>query len=212
MTGQDGHECVTCHRRTARPGCCWRCVDRARERLTELHRLVLLLRQAPSLRAQQLTMQESRGSGGPGSVLNLEVADLIGRHGVQAVMLEWCRYISETRSVTEIQDPYKHPRGDRKCLWDASIAFLDTHMEWLSQQGDIWNDFLAETTAPWVKLRQIVYGDRRPPRPVPCPVLDCTGTIHLHPNGDAQCRDHPDHHWPYDNWSQLARLVAQEHQ
>lgn len=210
MSHSTDQECVICHRRTSRAVCCYRCLDRTRARLDELHRLVQLLRLAPSLRAQQLTCQEGRGSGSPGSVLNLEIADLIGRHGVQAVMLEWCSYVSEVRRVTGITSPSTDTSEGRKTLWDTSIAFLGAHLEWLSQQEDVWPDFVTELNTPWTKLRQIVHGDRRPPKPVPCPVLDCDGTIHLHPNGDAQCRHDTSHYWPYDNWSNLALLVAQD--
>lgn len=207
---QSEHECVICHRHTGRELCCWGCLDRTRHRLRELHRYVLLLRRSPSLQAQQMTAQESRGSGSPGSVLNLEITDLIGRHGVQAVMAEWCSYVSETRSVTGIASLAYGTEGQRMSLWDASMAFLDVHLEWLSQQGDIWSDFVSEVTTPWAKLRQIIHGERRPPKPVPCPVLDCDGTIRLTANGDALCRHDTTHHWPYEQWSSLALLVAKD--
>lgn len=202
--------CVLCARNTERDVCCWRCLDRVKARLRELGSLVRLLRQSPTLCAQQMTAQEGRGSGSPGSVINLEIVDLISRHGIQAVVLEWCSYISETRRLTEIKRPSNGTGGARKSLWDTSMAFLETHLEWLSQQEDVWTDFVYEITTPWAKLRQIVYGERRPPSPVPCPVLDCTGTIRLHPNGDAACRHDESHYWPYENWASLALLIAEE--
>jgi len=85
---------------------------------------------------------------------------------------------------------------------------LDTHNEWLAD-SELWTDYYNEIREPWTTLRGIIYGERKPPKAVKCPVQDCIGSLRLEPNGDVHCLHDNTHQWAYEQWSRLAKLMVE---
>tara|TARA_R110000868_G_scaffold332670_1_gene593673 strand:+ start:1034 stop:1570 length:537 start_codon:yes stop_codon:yes gene_type:complete len=172
--------------------------------LNELIAFIDLLLANPSLRQQVSSNQEGRGSLSNRSVINVQVVDLISRTGVQSVLLSWATMVVDTREL----DPMSMKSTKETNALHTYRNILQTHNDWLAD-GEWWSDYYTEIKEPWTTLRRIVYGERRPPSPVYCPVQDCVGILRLEPNGDVHCLEDNTHKWVYDEWSRLAKLMLE---
>jgi hypothetical protein len=196
-------KCLSC-RGVSEKGACPHCRRRLKKMLNELIAFIDLLIASPSLRQQVSSKQEGRGSLSDRSVINVQIVDLIAKTGVQSVLQAWCEYVVETREL------------DTNCLRSTKETnklhmlhrVLDTHNEWLAD-SELWTDYYNEIKEPWTTLRSIIYGERKPPKAVKCPVQDCIGSLRLEPNGDVHCLHDNTHQWAYEQWSRLAKLMVE---
>jgi hypothetical protein len=171
--------------------------------LHELVAFIDLLNAHPSLRQQISSQQENRGSGSNALVINVQIVDLISKTGIQSVLQSWSDFIVEERQLTDINLKSTKDMNKLHVLYN----FLIKHNDWLADE-EFWSDYYQEIKEPWTTLRRIIYGERKPPSPVPCPVQDCTGNLKLESNGDVHCFNDKSHKWTYDEWSRLAKLIT----
>ena len=195
------NKCLTC-RGTSEKGACPHCRKRLKKMLKELVAFIDLLNANPSLRQQVSSRQEGRGSLSERSVINVQIVDLISRTGVQSILQAWCEYIIDVRELDS--KSIKSTKEVSKLHTLQKI--LDTHNDWLSE-NDVWPDYYREIKEPWTTLKYIILGERKPPKPVKCPVQDCNGHLILEPNGDVYCSSDKSHSWTYEQWSRLAKLM-----
>jgi hypothetical protein len=195
-------KCLSC-RGVSERGACPHCRRRLKKMLKELIAFIDLLVANPSLRQQVSSQQEGRGSLSNSLVINVQIVDLISRTGVQSVLQSWAEYVVETRELDPQCLSATKEMNKLHCLHKV----LDTHNDWLGD-NDFWNDYYLEIKEPWTTLRRIIYGERKPPSAVKCPVQDCVGHLRLESNGDVHCIDDGSHKWVYDEWSRLAKLMV----
>ncbi len=195
-------KCLTC-RGNSEKGACPYCRKRLRKMLKELISFIDLLNASPSLRQQVSSQQEGRGSLSHALIINVQIVDLIGKRGVIATLQEWANYVIEERSLV---DTFICSTKEETKL-HLIYKLLNTHSDWLAET-DLWCDYYLEVKEPWTTLSRIIHGERKPPKPVHCPVQDCEGVLHLEPNGDVHCIKDDSHNWIYEEWSRLARLIA----
>lgn len=200
--GANVPKCSTC-RGASDKGACPYCRKRLRKILKELISFIDLLNASPSLRQQVSSQQEGRGSLSQALVINVQIVDLISKTGIPAVLEAWATYIIEERSL---ETTLKATKDDSKLHNVHKI--LNTHHDWLAD-SDMWSDYYNEIKEPHTTLYRIIHGERKPPKPVPCPVQDCKGILHLESNGDVHCIDDSTHKWAYEQWSRLAQLIAE---
>ena len=196
-------KCLSC-RGVSEKGACPHCRRRLKKMLNELIAFIDLLIASPSLRQQVSSKQEGRGSLSDRSVINVQIVDLIAKTGVQSVLQAWSEYVVEVREL----DPHCLAATKDTNKLHALHKVLDTHNEWLAD-NEFWNDYYLEIKEPWTTLRRIVYGERKPPSVVKCPVQDCVGNLQLESNGDVHCIEDGSHNWQYDQWSRLAKLMVE---
>jgi hypothetical protein len=193
--------CYTC-KGASDKGACPHCRKRLKKMLKEVVAFIDLLIAYPSLQQQTFTNQENRGSSAAPLIINVQIVDLISKTGVQAVLESWAELVIDVRLLSK--DILLSTVEHNKLHTIANV--LDTNNEWIADQ-DVWTDYYQELKHYWSTLRRIVYGERKPPAPVPCPVQDCTGTLILRSNGDVDCNKDDGHAWQYHEWSRLAKLV-----
>jgi len=196
-------KCLTC-RGDSEKGACPYCRKRLRKILKELIAFIDLLNASPSLRQQVSSQQEGRGSLSHSLVINVQIVDLISKTGIPAVLEAWCLYVIEERSLDRTL--LKATKEDSKL--HNMYKLLNVHHDWLAD-SDLWSDYYNEIKEPHTTLSRIIHGERKPPNPVPCPVQDCKGILHLEPNGNVHCVVDKTHHWSYEEWSRLAQLIAE---
>ena len=195
-------KCSSCKGQSEK-GACPHCRKRLKKMLNELIAFIDLLLASPSLRQQVTSKQEGRGSLSERTVINIQIVDLISRTGVQSVLQAWCECVVEIRNLNN--ECLKSTKEMDKLHTLANV--LNTHNDWLAD-SELWADYYEEIKEPWTTLKRIIYGERKPPKPVKCPVQDCKGNLRLEPNGDVHCSDDKSHEWVYDQWSRLAKLMV----
>ncbi len=195
-------KCSTC-RGNSEKGACPYCRKRLRKMLKELISFIDLLNASPSLRQQVSSQQEGRGSLSHALIINVQIVDLIGKSGIPAVLLSWAEYVITERSL----DPSSVNATKEDSRLHHVHKLLSTHHDWLADT-ELWSDYYNEIKEPWTTLSRIIHGERKPPKPVHCPVQDCSGVLHLESNGDVHCVQDDTHKWIYEEWSRLARLIA----
>lgn len=196
-------KCVTC-RGTTEVGACPHCRKRMKKIIKETVAFIDLLNAHPILQQQTFTQQENRGSGTLPAPINVQIVDLISKNGVQAILGSWAEFVVEVRKLS----PSALDSTKEYNKLHTYMNVLHNNMDWLAEHR-VWLDFYIEVKRYHNQLRAIVYGERKPPKPVPCPVQDCNGTLILSINGDVDCCDNKEHRWEYHEWSRLARLVVQ---
>ena len=197
------NKCLTC-KSMSEKGACDYCRKRLKKMLSELISFIDLLNSNASLRQQVSTNQEGRGSMSSALIINVQIVDLIAKTGVQAVLQAWGEYVIESRNLSIKLLNATHQRSKLHSIH----LLLDTHHDWLAS-NDMWPDFYNEVKEPWTTLRRIIYGERKPPKKIKCPVSECTGSLHLESNADVHCVKDKTHFWKYDDWSRLAKLLIQ---
>ena len=171
--------------------------------LKDLIAFIDLLNASPSLRQQVSSQQEGRGSISHALIINVQIVDLISVRGIPAVLGSWADYIIEERSL----DSSSVNATKEESKLHRVYKLLSTHHDYLAD-NDLWYDYYNEIKEPWTTLSRIIHGERKPPKPVHCPVQDCVGVLHLESNGDVHCIENKTHKWIYEEWSRLARLIA----
>jgi hypothetical protein len=88
---------------------------------------------------------------------------------------------------------------------------LKQQLPWIAEHFEEAAQLKKELTAEYQKLERVVHGERKPPRPVPCPVVlpetgACTGRLFLHKDGTVSCKICGSV-WEYENWARLGRLM-----
>lgn len=195
-------KCGTC-KGISENGACSYCRRRFTKMTRELVSYVTLLRSQPALRQQVSTQQEGRGSGNHSLVINVQIVDMISRHGVEAVLKEWATMVVDER---DLNHGLLKPTQQEDTIHRYK-AVLMAHVDWLGDH-EAWPDLYLEIKEPWSTLKRIILGERKPPAPVPCPVVECTGHLILQRNGDVHCHEDDSHAWVYEQWSRLALLIA----
>lgn len=194
------HNCLTCKGNSIK-GACNHCRKRLKKILKELIALMDLLNSNASLRQQNMTKQEGRGSLTHTLVVNVQLLDLLSKTGIYSVLNSWIDLITDQRDLA----PFTASNSDTRL--HQMQKFLETHVDWLADQ-DLWPDFYNEIKEPWTQLRMIVLGERKPPKPVRCPVQDCQGILILEFNGNVHCSNDQSHSWLYEEWTRLAMLIS----
>ena len=195
-------KCLTC-RGNSEKGACPYCRKRLRKMLKELISFIDLLNASPSLRQQVSSQQEGRGSLSHALIINVQIVDLISNKGIPAVLSAWAEYVISERSL----DPSTINATKDDSRLHHIHRLLSTHHDFIAD-SELWYDYYNEIKETWTTLSRIIHGERKPPKPVHCPVQDCEGVLHLEPNGDVHCIDDDTHKWIYEEWSRLARLIA----
>lgn len=195
-------KCPTC-RGNSEKGACPHCRKRLKKILKELIAFIDLLNASPSLRQQVSSKQEGRGSLSHTLIINVQIVDMIGKYGIPAVLNSWADYVIEERMLNRATtDP---TRNEPKL--HLIYHLLITHHDFLAD-SELWTDYYNEIKEPHTTLSRIILGERKPPKPVHCPVQDCCGVLHLESNGDVHCIEDKTHKWAYEEWSRLAKLMA----
>jgi hypothetical protein len=197
------NRCLTCKGRSEK-GSCPYCRRRLKKILQELISFIDLLNSSPSLRQQVSSNQEGRGSLSSSLIINVQIVDLISKNGVQLVLESWAKMIIEERNLNIASISSTKERSKLHAIH----LLLDTHNDWLADT-DLWLDYYNEVKEPWTTLRRIIYGERKPPKAVLCPVAECKGSLRLEHNADVHCTTDKTHQWPYENWSRLALLLVE---
>jgi hypothetical protein len=124
--------------------------------------------------------------------------------GTTAVLLKWVRLIDGASALN--QKLVIHPTPLAARLLNA----LPWAVRQFAEIGRLKQEVLDEHS----KLERAAMGDRRPPKPVPCPVFvpevgQCTGRLFLHKDGTVSCAECGSV-WQYEQWTQLGRLLQHD--
>lgn len=196
-------KCPSCKGHSEK-GACSHCRKRLKKILNELIAFIDLLNSSPKLRQQVSSQQEGRGSMSQALIINVQIVDLISKHGVRSVLQSWAECIIEERGL----DSASINATKEKSKLHAIQHLLEIHHDWLAEK-DLWPDYYNEIKEPWTTLKRIVYGERKLLRTIKCPVQDCIGTLKLQNNGDVHCLTDSTHIWLYAEWSRLAKLLIE---
>lgn len=182
---------------------CHRCQTKTAERLKQITKLHRALANNPSLKLPQRTEQE-RPQGGPtrGAPANLHAIGLTDkRSDVRSVLTPWVEDIQERiNSQTPVPT-------DVELLCKTVSQFLP----WCASNHQESKVLVSEIKEQYSLLKMAVVGGRRPPKPIPCPVVlpesgACDGTLFLQNDGTVICKN-CESSWPYDTWNRLAGMV-----
>lgn len=197
----DQIKCSTCKGQSNK-GACPFCRRRLIKILKELISYIDLLNASPSLRQQVSTHQEIRGSLSNALIINVQIVDLIAKSGIQSVLEKWALHICSNRDI--------HKRILNRSLTKTKLHaighFLLVHNDWIADDKQ-WKEYYDEVMEPYLTLKKIIFGERKPLEKVPCPVQDCLGTLFLQQNGDVYCLADKTHEWKYEQWARLAKLT-----
>lgn len=135
---------------------------------------------------------------------NLHAISLIDkRTDVRSVLKPWVEDLFEQLQITDSVPS------------DVAVlcARLVSMMPWCSQHHPASPDLVSEVKHQYMLLDRVVTGSRRPPSPVPCPVVlpelgACSGVLVLHRDGAVSCPE-CESVWPFKQWQRLGALLAQ---
>jgi len=142
---------------------------------------------------------------GPPAPVDLDLLTLLHpASGTTAVLLKWVRLIDGASALN--QKLVIHPTPLAARLLNA----LPWAVRQFAEIGRLKQEVLDEHS----KLERAAMGDRRPPKPVPCPVFvpevgQCTGRLFLHKDGTVSCAECGSV-WQYEQWTQLGRLLQHD--
>ena len=134
---------------------------------------------------------------------NLHAISLIDpRTDVRSVLKPWVEDLFEQLQITD------RVPSDVTLLCTRLVSM----MPWCSSQHPASPDLVSEVKHQYMLLDRVVTGSRRPPSPIPCPVIlpdtgPCTGTLVLHRDGTVSCRE-CESVWPFEQWQRLGALLA----
>lgn len=138
-----------------------------------------------------------------GAPANLHVLVLLDkRTDVRAVFRSWVEEIHERL------DSKTSPPSDVRGLSDRLIELIP----WAASNHPAVGDLVFEVREQHSALERVVTGGRKPPKPVPCPVVlpdtgECEGILQLHDDGSVSCRECGSV-WQFDDWHRLGALIA----
>jgi len=149
---------------------------------------------------------QRRGSSfGPPAPVDLDILSLLHpASGTTAVLLKWASAIERAAGL-------KHRLVSQPAFLAAHLVRL---LPWATEKFDDIAHLKQEVVAEHSKLERAAIGDRRPPKPVPCPVFvpevgQCTGRLFLHRDGTVSCAECGSV-WEYEQWTQLGRLMQHD--
>jgi hypothetical protein len=196
--------CSSCHK-SCEPNwfLCRRCqkhLARYLDAIPNLHRFLL---SHPETHVRVALTESRRGSSfGPPAPVDLDVLGLLHpKTDARAVVLRWLRTIQSQTMTTS-----GNGNTQQVCL------ALKQQLPWLAEFFADAALLKKEIAAEYQKLERVVHGERKPPRPVPCPVVlpetgNCTGRLYLHKDGSVSCKICGSV-WEYENWARLGRLMT----
>lgn len=183
---------------------CTDCQMRAARHLREIPKLHAFLLNDASLKLPERTDLE-RKSKGPsrGAPANLHAIALVdSRTDVRSVLAPWLEDLFDRMKITGKPPVDVGPMCQR----------LTDLLPWCASRHEACADLIHEVRHQFVSLDRVVNGSRRPPAPVPCPVVlpdsgDCVGHLILHRDGTVTC---PvcESAWPFEDWQRLGSLLA----
>jgi len=185
---------------------CDRCQRLTSKRLGEIPRLHSTLSTDPWLLIPDRIEQE-RPSRSPsrGVPINLHAVSLIDkRTDVRSVLKPWVEDVQE-----RINSTAKIP-SDVNGLCLRMLRLLP----WCAEHLPVVDDLVDEINQQHAALQRIVVGSRRPPSPVPCPVIlpdqgPCRGILLLENDGTVRCRS-CESVWKFEEWRRLGGLLASD--
>jgi hypothetical protein len=185
---------------------CARCEKYLLRALDAIPRLFKYLEAHPESHMRSTGYDQRRGSSfGPPAPVDLDVLTLLHpASGTTAVLYKWVRAIDK-------QAGFKQKLTAHPAFLAARLALL---LPWATQRFEDIAHLKQEVVAEHSKLERATMGDRRPPKPVPCPVFvpevgQCTGRLFLHRDGTVSCAECGSV-WEYEQWSQLGRLMQHD--
>jgi hypothetical protein len=182
---------------------CERYLVKALDAIPRLHEY---LSAHPESHMRSTSYDQRRGSSfGPPAPVDLDILTLLHpASGTTAVLLKWTRAVDFAAGFAQklVAHPAQLATRLRALLPWATANFIDI--------AQLKQEVIAEQS----KLERATLGDRRPPKPVPCPVFvpdegQCTGRLFLHRDGTVSCAECGSV-WEYEQWTQLGRLMQHD--
>jgi hypothetical protein len=198
-------QCVSCdHDKDDQWFLCERCQRLATKQLGEIPQLHAALSRDPWLLVpDKVEHERPNRSPSRGVPINLHAVSLIDkRTDVRSILRPWIEDVHERISASA-----KIP-ADVPGLCDRMLHLLP----WCAEHLPAVSDLLDEIHQQHSALKRIVIGSRRPPSPVPCPVIlpdegACRGILLLENDGTVRCRS-CDSIWRFEDWRRLGGLLA----
>lgn len=195
--------CSSCHK-SCEPSwfLCRRCQKHLAKHLDAIPNLHLFLVNHPETHVRVALTESRRGSSfGPPAPVDLDVLGLLHpKTDARAVALRWLRKVQDQAGLSPAGGSVR-----QVCL------SLKAQLPWVAQHFEEAAQLKKDLTAEFQKLERVVHGERKPPRPVACPVVlpetgPCTGRLYLHRDGTVSCKVCGSV-WEYENWARLGRLM-----
>lgn len=166
--------------------------------------LIQYLLAHPESHMRSTSHGQRRGSTfGPPAPVDLDILTLLHpASGTTAVLAKWVKAVHKEAGFGQVTTT--HP---------TTLAARLVHLlPWATQRLSDIAQLKREVVAEHGKLERAAIGDRRPPKPVPCPVIvpdtgQCSGRLFLHRDGTVSCAQCGSV-WEYEAWSQLGRLMT----
>jgi hypothetical protein len=184
---------------------CQKCQRVTTSRLVEIPKLHAVLASDDRLKLPERSdLERPSKSATRGAPANLHVLALLDRRtDARAVLAPWVEEAHERMGANT-------PVPRELAVLCARLVEL---MPWCAKSLPAAGDLVREVKEQHLALERVVTGERRSPRPVPCPVVlpeegDCPGTLKIEGDGSVSC-NRCGSVWPYDSWRRLGALLAQ---
>lgn len=191
---EPGFVCTSCERKTVR-------------RLWRIPGLHAVLSDSTALKTPEVGDTERRSPGPTrGAPANLHALSLVDRRtDVRAVLSPWLE------DIRERQNRGAGPSAAQLPVRDLCER-LAAAMPWCVERLEVCALLVSEVRQQHALLNRAVVGERKPPSPVPCPVVlpdegPCTGRLILHQDGSISCRV-CESTWSFVEWQRLGGLLA----
>lgn len=183
---------------------CRPCQKKTARRLTEIPKLHAVLVSDTWLKVPERVESERKPGGKSyGAPANLRVLALVDkRTDVRAVLSPWIVDINALIGSVSVVPT------DVRGVCDKLLSLLP----WAASNHPAAGELVHEVAAQFVALDRVVSGSRRPPAPVPCPVVlpdsgPCSGFLSLRPDGAVTCRGCGSR-WEFEDWRRLGSLLV----
>lgn len=195
--------CTSCHK-SCEPNwyLCRRCQKHLAKHLDAIPSLHRFLTSHPETHVRVALSESRRGSSfGPPAPVDLDVLSLLHpKTDARAVALRWLRKVQARAGLAFVS-------GSTEQVCNG----LKNQLPWVAEHFSEAALLKKELTAEFQKLDRVVHGERKPPRPVTCPVVlpetgPCSGRLYLHKDGTVSCKICGSI-WEYENWARLGRLM-----
>lgn len=183
---------------------CSGCQRKTAKHLSEIPRLHAVLVSDTWLKVPERVESERKPGGKSyGAPANLHVLALVDRRtDVRAVLSPWIEDMNGLMESTAAVPT------DVRGVCERLLSLLP----WAASNYPAAGELVSEVTTQFVALDRVVSGSRRPPAPVPCPVVlpdvgPCSGFLSLHPDGTVTCRN-CESRWEFEDWRRLGGLLV----
>jgi hypothetical protein len=183
---------------------CQDCQRWTLKRLSEIPKLHRVLDSDPWLKLpERVENERPMRSAAGGTPANLYVLALLDkRTDVRSVLRPW---------VEEIHERMNARTPAPSDVLGLCIRLMEL-MPWSASNLPAAADLVMEVRDQHAALERAVSGSRRPPKPVPCPVIlpgegSCEGVLKMGADGTVTCR-HCGSVWSFDDWQRLGALLA----